>query len=341
MKKYDVIVVGLGPAGVVASKILKENNVNFCVIDKNKFPREKLCGGGLTNKSVKLLKKLDVNIDSKRSYHCNNVLVSSKGISKNVILDNDIIMIDRKEFDYNNVKEIIKEKYLKEKITNLKDNILTTDKDNYEFKYLIFADGVNGYSRNLINNREFGYCVECRVDEISEQTVLDFEAIIGGYGWVFPKVDHTTIGLGGFDNRKNNYQDLLCAFAKKYNFRIDRKDIRGYPIPVFTKEVYDKSVIDNKYILIGDAASLVDPVSGEGIYYAMLSGKLASESIIECLKDNKNIKDVYFDKTKALCNSLVKRRKASKLLYSSLGYRLIKHGLRSKRVLNKIKRIFG
>ena len=56
MKKYDVIIVGAGPAGVSAAKVLKDKNINFCIIDKNKFPREKLCGGGLTNKSINLLK---------------------------------------------------------------------------------------------------------------------------------------------------------------------------------------------------------------------------------------------------------------------------------------------
>ena len=57
MKKYDVIIVGAGPAGVSAAKVLKDKNINFCIIDKNKFPREKLCGGGLTNKSINLLNK--------------------------------------------------------------------------------------------------------------------------------------------------------------------------------------------------------------------------------------------------------------------------------------------
>ena len=55
MKKYDVIIVGGGPAGAAAGMILKQNNISFCIIDKNKFPREKLCGGGLTHKSMIVL----------------------------------------------------------------------------------------------------------------------------------------------------------------------------------------------------------------------------------------------------------------------------------------------
>ena len=62
MKKFDVIIIGAGPAGISAAKILKDNNINFCIIEKSKFPREKLCGGGLTNKTISLLKELNFSL---------------------------------------------------------------------------------------------------------------------------------------------------------------------------------------------------------------------------------------------------------------------------------------
>lgn len=62
MKKYDVIIIGAGPAGIAAAKTLKKVNINFCIIEKNKFPREKLCGGGLTHKSINLINYLNMKI---------------------------------------------------------------------------------------------------------------------------------------------------------------------------------------------------------------------------------------------------------------------------------------
>lgn len=342
MKKYDVIVVGAGPAGFAASKILKDNNINFCIIDKNKFPREKLCGGGLTNKSLNLLNSLNISLDNIKTKTCNSIYFVSKNINKNMILDNKIIMIDRKEFDYNNIKLITNNNfYENEKIVNINNNILTTNKDEYEFKYIIFADGVNGYSKKLIANRKIGFCVEYNSNTLTDKTVFDFCAIKDGYGWIFPKKEHTTIGLGNFNGKYDDYKTLLCNFARKYNFEIDEKNIKGYPIPLYSKKIYKNSVIDNKYILVGDAASLVDPVSGEGIFYALISGIMASESIISSINENTDLKTTYFKKSKILYKCLNRRHHINKLLYSKCGPLFMKITLKSKKLTKYINRLFG
>ena len=187
MKKYDVIIVGGGPAGIGAAKILEVSTFTFCLIDKNKFPRPKLCGGGLTGKCQNILKKLKLSIDNISKYDCNNVKIISKDITKEVELIKKIIMVDRNEFDYNNVKQLKCEIFQGENVISIEDNILITDKDKYEFKYIIFADGINGYSRKLVENREFGFCLEYDVNQLSSETIFDFSVTKGGYGWVFPK----------------------------------------------------------------------------------------------------------------------------------------------------------
>ena len=341
MKKFDCIIIGAGPAGIAASKIFEKNNINYCLIDKNKFPREKLCGGGLTNKSVNLLKKLELDYQKIDVNEVKNVLVVSKKISKNVELNNSIKMVERKEFDYNNLKNLKnKNIFLNEKIIEIKENILKTDKNEYEFNYIIFADGVNGFSRNLIKNRQLGFCVEYTIPNTSKETILDFEAINQGYGWIFPKKNSTTIGLGNFNLERCDYIKVLDDFAKKYNFLIDKTKIKGYHIPIFSKEIYQNSIVNDKYILVGDAASLVDPISGEGIYYALFSGMSAAETIIDALNGN-NLKETYFSKTKNLCLSLEKRKRASKIIYSKMGSSFIKMGLNNANLLEKVKRVFG
>ena len=342
MKKYDCIVVGAGPAGVAASKVLKDNKISYCVIDKNRFPREKLCGGGLTNKSVRALKELNLSIKEINTKKCDELTFIAKGVNKVMKLDNPITMTERWEFDFNNFKQIKdKNVFEHEEIKSIKDNILITDKDKYEFKYIIFADGVNGYSRRFIKDRKFGFCVEYNASKLTDKMILDFECVKDGYGWVFPKAKCTNIGLGTVNGSKANYKKLLIDFAKKNDLDIDENKIKGYHIPLFDEAIYKKSVIDNKYILVGDAASLTDQISGEGIYYALTSGKLAALSIVEVLKDNKDLKSVYFDKTKGLCTSLKKRNKFSKLLYSKRGNTYIKLGLSNKYFIKRLNRAFG
>ena len=342
MNLYDVIIIGGGPAGIAAAQIFNKQKINYCLIDKCKFPREKLCGGGLTSKSIKVLDSLGIKINGIKSKKVKETTLVAKNKRKEINLDNGIVMIDRLEFDNHNIKEIVKNNLFEEEVIRSIDNkILTTDKNSYRYKYIIFADGINGYSRKLINNREFGFCVEYESNIITDKTILDFNAIKYGYGWIFPKKDHTTIGLGNLVDKKCNYIKILENFCQNYGYTLDKTKIRGYHIPLFSEYVYKISVINNEFILVGDAASLVNHISGEGIYYALVSGKNAALSIVECLKNNGDLKEIYFKKSEGIYNSLKKMSVLSKHLYSYKKNILIKLGMNNKKIMEKIKRVFG
>ena len=110
MKNYDVIIIGAGPAGIASAKVLEDNNINFCIIEKNKFPREKLCGGGLTHKSIKLLKKLNLSLDGLDYIKIKEVSLFAKNFESKVPLTHEMYMTERKMFDYNIFKQIKKSK---------------------------------------------------------------------------------------------------------------------------------------------------------------------------------------------------------------------------------------
>ncbi len=341
MQKYDVIIVGAGPAGIAAASVLNKSNINYCIIEKNKFPREKLCGGGLTSKCVNLLDKLGLDYKNIYSVRRKDVELVARNVKAEVKLASGIVMVDRAEFDYNNLKQVIKNNYHEEEtITKIDNDVLVTNKDLYKFKYIIFADGVNGFSRKLIKGRKLGFCVEFKSKEKTTKTVFDVGAIKKGYGWIFAKKDHTTIGLGTMKSAKADYQSLLVAFCKKHGFEIQKREIRGYHIPVFSKNIYKQS-IQNNYILVGDAASLVDPIGGEGIYYALLSGMKAAESIIETTSGKQDLKKIYLNKTKGLYKSLNKRLRWSNIIYSKFGMLLLKTCFKNPRLVNKAKRLIG
>lgn len=347
MKQYDVIIVGLGPGGVAAAKVLKDNNINFCVIEKARFPRSKLCAGGLTHKSINLLKKIGLSIDNVEYQKCNYVNICSKNKTKKIKLTYDLYLTDRIEFDYNNYINVKNcEIFEDETIIDIKDNVLITNKNKYSFKYIIFADGVNGYSRKFISNRKLGFCVEGTSNKVnvkeSDKVILDFDITNGGYAWIFPKKKFTTIGFGNIKNQKIDYKELLKNFAKKYGYDID-SDIRGFCIPLYSRKVYKQSVIDNRFILVGDAASLVDPISGEGIYYALYSGYNAALSIISCINNkNKNLKRIYFRKNRKIYFLLLNTNKLlHRLLYTKYGFILIKIGLSNKFFILILKILFS
>ena len=342
MKKYDVIIVGGGPAGVAAAKVLKQNHISFCIIEKEKFPREKLCAGGLTHKSQKLIEKLDLDIQEISVQKCESIQLVSNKRNEKIPLVNPILMVNRTEFDNSNIKQVTENNLFEsEKVLRIENDVLITDQERYVFRYIIFADGANGYSRRLISNREFGYFFEYQTNAVLEETIFDFSILPKGYGWVFPKKDHTTVGLGQFSDEKIDYMELFHYFSEKYHLDIEEAKIKGYPIPIYSKKIYKNSVIDNKFVLVGDAASLVDQVSGEGIYYALLSGKAAAESIILCLNYKMQLKDTYFQKTKKMYIELNKRSFLSKLLYSKHKDFFIKLGLSNPLFMRHIHQLFG
>jgi len=326
MKEFDIIIIGCGPAGIAAASALLKNNADFCMIEKEKFPRKKLCAGGLTNKSIKLLKEMDLKIDNIIKQKITNVEIDSKSRSRVIPTFNPVIMVDRSEFDNNNLTQIKvqnKNIYENEIISHIEENIIVTNRSKYRYKFIIFADGVNGYSRKITNLKGIGFSVEFDIQNRNDKNmVLSFDATKDGYAWIFPKGNYSTVGLVKFKNVKDDYNKLLLDFCKNKNIAVKDEKIGGFPIP---GGYYIKpEVIDDNKIIVGDAAGLVDPITGEGIYYAMLSGKYAAEAIIEKLKNNKvSLANQYNKTIKKVHKDLSRKVLIGKLLNSPLRHILI------------------
>jgi len=296
------------------------------MIEKEKFPRKKLCAGGLTNKSIKLLEEIGIKIDNIIKQKITSVEIDSKNRSRVLPTFYPVIMVDRTEFDNNNltqIKDQNKNVFENEIISHIEDNNIITNKGKYRYKYIIFADGVNGYSRKLSNLKGIGFSVEFDIQNRNDKNmVLSFDATKDGYAWIFPKGNYSTVGLVKFKNIKDDYNRLLLDFCKNKNIAVKDEKIIGFPIP---GGLYIKpEVIDDNKIIVGDAAGLVDPVTGEGIYYAMLSGKYAAESIIEKIKNNSiSLANQYNKKIRMVHKELSRKVLISKLLNSPVRHILI------------------
>ncbi|MBE5847859.1 MAG: geranylgeranyl reductase family protein [Lachnospiraceae bacterium] len=281
---YKVVIVGAGPAGVSAAYHLAKKGVNCCLIDKCTFPRFKLCGGLLTEKTINLLK--EYNFDDWESViknKVNKVNIFSKG-NRIVTVETKryFYLVDREEFDNWLLNKYIKlggALRLGEKVEkiSLDKKELITSKETITFEYLIGADGAKGITSKLIKRKAIPYAfgLETEVPTVLskgnlDSIDLDVSVACDGYSWRFPKGETTMFGVACSYKKNNSCLDLAKTVLPK------GAKVKGAFLPYGggVKTVVDK----NGLLLVGDAAGFVDSVTGEGTYYALKSGEIAAES---------------------------------------------------------------
>lgn len=106
---------------------------------------------------------------------------------------------------------------------------------------------------------------------------LIFGDVGTGYLWVFPKADHISVGVGGWNPKPQELQKALKLVMDRLGIPLDGQPRHGHPVPTHS---HREKVCTRRTLLVGDAAGLVDPVTGEGIRFAIKSGRLAAESIL-------------------------------------------------------------
>ncbi len=300
---FDVAIVGAGPAGCSAGITLARHGAKVLLLDRADFPREKLCGGLLTEKTCSIISnKLALHgLANKILHKCNGFeIYDKKQFINSVTTDSNLYFISRKSFD----------NYLLEnalhagcavltgtEITNLESNRIVVGDKFYKFNYLIGADGVHSLVRRYAgislpkNNVAIGLQIDIPIGHIQSFSNSDMPKIYFGYikygwGWAFPKNDHMSIGLAGLFSKGANARD---AFEKllgdlSCHDRMKECQIRGGLIPCGS---YVSAPCKDNIFLVGDAAGFVDPLTGEGIYNALLSGIMAAEVLIDNEYTNK------------------------------------------------------
>jgi geranylgeranyl reductase family protein len=315
--KYDVTIVGAGPAGSTTAKFLAEKGFKTLLLDKEKFPREKPCGGGLP---LRVLQRFPYVVTDKiiETYSSSGTIFSPSlqhkiEINKNTPL---IAMTLRKKFDFELVKFAIEAGTIFQEATPASSIQITNDVaqvtvdkgTTIDSEIIVGADGVNStLARNMglrARGVEKGVCIlqEFEVDEkiMDEYFKKSRHCYVhsrfktaAGYGWVFPKKEHLNIGFGIIRMDKNQQQKLnLLTCYQDYITLLKQENL----IPQHLKETPVKGgallthplekTFTDRFLLVGDAAGFINPLSGEGIYYAMSSGQIAAEVIAEALEKN-------------------------------------------------------
>jgi len=265
------------------------------LLEKEKMPRYKPCGGGVTAK-VRGLLDFDFSATIEDTIRMVSVAYGADRVSVGY---NDPIawMVMRDKFDMllaqraANAGAQVRDRQPVTRIAFDDDGAsVSTRGETLHAKLVVGADGANGIVRRAANfppHQRMAVALEAEMEAPSasleqyHKTLhVDFGAIRWGYAWIFPKAEHLSIGVGVL-MRPNHPLDLRAELARYIKSEPTLRGAtemfaRGHRIPLggrFAKYHAPRAV------LVGDAAGVVDPFSAEGIYYAIRSGMIAAEEI--------------------------------------------------------------
>lgn len=328
----DVIVVGAGPAGSVLAFLLAKRGLSVLLVEKETLPRYKPCGGGIP---LKTLRSLPVDVSPVLELEARWGILSYSGRQMlRVPLKDFGWLVMRDRLDYFLVQEAVKAGVrlvdgLSVYRVEEEDGRVTvyTGKDTCYARMVVGADGVNSKvaaCRGLLKNRESGVSLEAEIEvppaTLSEHgaTVLfDFGALEQGYGWIFPKRDHLSVGVflsrsGSSGNMKRQLEQFIARQEILRGCRV--LSMHGHRIPLGGAF---HPLHSGRTLLVGDAANLADAWIGEGIYHAVRSARIAAEEIPAILESSPFDASRYTKRIHAeIVSELKAARRFARLVYN-------------------------
>ncbi|WP_274352640.1 geranylgeranyl reductase family protein [Roseinatronobacter alkalisoli] len=330
---FDVLVLGSGPAGSAAAITAARSGLSVALIDKSAFPREKLCGGGITGRSARYMAEIfELCPDRNLFLGSTRFRLAFEGSTIGEMADAPVLqMTMRREFDAELHRRAVAagaQVFAPVKVSTINTetpSLTLADGRILSSRILIGADGANSAVARSLYGRAFdpaeiGFGLEVELDRslTDDNTVeIDLGAAPWGYGWKFPKNDSITLGVGGLHAKNPDMQ----AYFRKYlalhapHLR-DKSRIRckGAFLPF---GAYRKVPGRGPVLLVGDAAGLVDPITGEGIAWAMRSGQFAGEVAVRTLQTNTRPMDAYMERLRYIHREIAVARRIRMLIYAT------------------------
>jgi len=289
MHMKRVAVLGGGPAGAFAAERLARGGLETTVFDE-KLAWEKPCGGGLTYKAWHRYPFLIEN-DTPKKFITHTTIAAHRAGSATLALKEPLIVYSR--FDLNRMllrrAENAGAQIEKERVLGLEARDcgwrIRTAHGNMDADYCVIATGARNPLRTVgtvwgmgDTATALGYYVP------GEQKAIDIRFLPGleGYIWVFPRCGHLSVGICGKNHPASTMRLWLEQYMQEHS--ISRRDARFYAhvLPSLGRSSWHRNrVAGERWVAVGDAAGLVDPITGEGLYYAMRSGDLASQVILD------------------------------------------------------------
>ncbi|MEO6401629.1 MAG: NAD(P)/FAD-dependent oxidoreductase, partial [Vicinamibacteria bacterium] len=284
-----VCIAGAGPAGSMAALEFAKKGASVSIFDPS-HPREKPCGGGLTGKSLALLPEGTAHdpLPARRVQTCR--FDTARGLMTELDLRDPVGIVARSEFDAWLLRRAVEAgaKHFNDRITRVDatGRIKTLAGLEETFDLIVGADGANSLVRRTFlsatpKERRWMACGwYARGDS---EMVIRFLEGIEGYLWLFPRAGHVGVGIGaplGNPSTKDLLALLEREVARAFPALARDEDTPYYahtiPSPGEDGATF-REMAGEKWALVGDAAALADPITGEGIFYALRSGQLLAE----------------------------------------------------------------
>lgn len=345
----DVIIIGAGPAGATAATVLAQRGRNVLLLDKAVFPRDKLCAGLLTWKSVDVLDR--VYGETPQALLASGVFNAAASRYRIRFRERTIAHGDM-FYPFHFTKRRVFDKHLLDRAmragADVRQDSQVTDLDpgrglvrlkngeELRGRYLIGCDGVASVTRRACRfdttawHNGMGGAMEIYLDRadphlagpVHPDLKVDSPTVYAGflragYAWVFPHRDTLAIGIGGHSLRHaKEFRKKFKEFLSFLGLPPTLADpLKGHGLPYGN---YLAKPWRGRTLLAGDAAGLVETLFGEGIYYALHSGELAAQAVHSALTQGVSPETVYGPGlNRDILPELVWSRKLRRVLYAS------------------------
>jgi flavin-dependent dehydrogenase len=286
----DIAIVGGGPAGAMCGERLALAGYDVTIYDEH-LAWEKPCGGGLTHKAIKTYPFL-LNGPYPKKLIRSVELISSKGHRAHLSLDHPIVIYSRTVLNGLLLEraEAAGCRVQRSRVTQIdtagERATLAIGESRVETDFVVIAAGARNsllpdtrpLSRDDLE-MTLGYFVPAQAERICVKFLSRFE----GYLWSFPRCDHLSVGICGSMTHHTSHElrRHLHTFMDDENISREGASFFSHVLPSPQRQTLSaRRVVGRNWALAGDAAAWVDPITGEGLYYALRSGDLLAEALI-------------------------------------------------------------
>ncbi len=289
----DAIVAGGGPGGAAAASQLAQAGLAVLVLEKTHFPRQKACGGCLSPKVL----SLGMDVGEVIEDVIEEAVFAAPGETAITYRSHTPLayMVRRERFDQlllNRAEEMGARVLYGYRVLQAREIAggveVVSDRGTFRAPLLIGADGALGATVRSFRRAppRTALAMDARLFGADGahaawrgKVLIDFGGVPFGYAWVFPTACDLSTGVLGAKKKVRRLRGYLDRFLERQDLTCGSKAVSGWPLPYPAWSL--RPVISHRVLLVGDAAGLVDPFTGEGIYYALRSGLLAAKAIAE------------------------------------------------------------